>query len=180
MAKNIVIDITNGQGIKEIQNGDYNVTVESTGYNSESLSPKTVSIVDGQEIYEFTLSASGSLTFHVTEDGTQSGTSVEGAVFYRCDSTGITYGNPITTDSSGIATLPNLPYATESSPIIYYKQVETEETHNFDDTIKSITLTQESTTLEVQNAKASEKTITLKDENYEGLYVERAQITLSN
>lgn len=180
MAKNIIVNINNGYGTKEIPNGEYSVTAEATGYDNQTLTPSSVTITDETETYEFKLSATGNLIMHVTEEGTQDGTPVVGATFYRCDSTGTTYGEAITTDSQGIATLPNLPYAQTNAPTVYYKQTTTDDSHNFDETLKSITLTEITTTIQIQNAKAITKTILLSDTNYDGLKIETAQMTISN
>lgn len=179
MAKSYSVSITNGTGSEQIVNGTYNVTATSTGYDSNTIDPSSVVINSETNTYEFTISANGSLTLHVTEDGTSGGVAVVGATFYRCDSTGTTYGNSVTTDSTGNATLPSLPYSSSGAPTIYYKQVNSDSVHNFDSSVKNIVLTDQTTTVEVTNALADTKTFTLTDSNYEGLNIDAATININ-
>ena len=68
MAK--VITITNGTGTSNIINGNFNVTSNVNGYDNTSINPSSVNITEDTNTYQFTISASGTLTLHVTEDGT--------------------------------------------------------------------------------------------------------------
>ena len=101
MAK--VITITNGTGTSDIVNGSYNVTATVNGYDNASILPTSVDITEGTNTYAFTIGATGTLTLHVTEDGTSSGTPIIGATFVRTDATGNEYGSTITTNANGDA-----------------------------------------------------------------------------
>ncbi|MBE6160759.1 MAG: hypothetical protein E7158_00860 [Firmicutes bacterium] len=178
MAKTVTI--TNGSGTANLLNGTYTVTAESTGYDNISIDPSSVSIESGTDSYAFTISATGTLTIHVTEDGTSTGTPVIGATFIRTDSTGTEYGSLITTDSSGNAFFNNIPYAQTGAPVIYYKQTASDGNHEFDATVKNTTLTEQTSTIEVQNALGALRTITLTDANYSNLPIDSATLTLTN
>ncbi len=177
MAKQIQIPITNGNGSKEIANNTYTVTAEVVGYDVDTIAPSEVTVEEGTESYAFTIAATGTLTLHVTDDGTDIGVPVEGATFYRCDVEGNTYGEIITTDADGNAVFANVPYAGENAPTIYYKQVDSDGEHDFDDTLQTTTLTEETQTVEVENAASETRQITLTDANYEGLPIEDGTIT---
>ena len=59
------------------------------GYDSSTLTPNSVNVVDGTNIYAFTISATGTLTLHVTDTGDPgTGVDIVGAKFIRTDSTG--------------------------------------------------------------------------------------------
>ena len=81
MASPYNITITSGTGEEDVLNGSYKVGADVTGYENSSIEPTSVSVVAGTNSYSFTIAASGSLTLHVTEDGTSSGTPVVGATF---------------------------------------------------------------------------------------------------
>lgn len=179
MAKQYQINITNGTGTENVFNDTYSVTANVNGYNNDSISPDEVTVVDGTNEYAFTISATGTLTLHVTDDGTESGNPIIGATFYRTDSTGTTYGSAFTTDSNGDATITNVPFATTTPPTIYYKQTTSDETHTFDATIKSTTLTESTKTIQISNPLPPSRAFTLKDANYEGLNIETGTINLN-
>lgn len=63
------IPITNGKGSIELVTGTYNATAVASGYDASTLSPKSVTIIDGTDTYAFTISATGILTLHVTDTG---------------------------------------------------------------------------------------------------------------
>ena len=167
MAK--LITITNGTGTSNIINGNFNVTSNVNGYDNTSINPSSVSITEDTNTYQFTISASGTLTLHVTEDGTASGVPVVGASFIRTDSSGNTYGNFITTDSNGDAIFSNMPYAETDAPTIYFKQTASDGEHEFNDQVQSTTMSQSTSTLEIENTLGALRTITLTDANYENL-----------
>lgn len=173
------INITNGEGTENILNGDYTVTASSNGYDESTIDPASITVVEGTNEYSFTIGATGTLTLHVTEDGTSTGTAVVGAKFIRCDSEGNTYGTEITTDSTGNAVFNNVPFATTDAPLVYYKQTASDGAHEFDDTLKNTTLTTSTSTLEIENSIAALRTIKLTDENYEGLGIASATISLN-
>lgn len=176
MAK--IITITDGTGTSDVINGSYTVTADVTGYDNTSINPDTVNIVEGTNNYAFTISATGTLTLHVTEEGTSTGTPVVGATFIRTDSTGTEYGTPITTDTNGDAIFNNIPFGT-GALAVYYKQTASDGNHEFDNTIQSTTLTTSTETLEIQNPLGAVRTLTFTDANYENLPIESGTITLS-
>lgn len=57
--------------------------------------------------------------------------------------TGTIVGKEITTNDDGNAVFENVSYAQTGSNTIYYKQISGDGGHTFDDTVKSITMTQE-------------------------------------
>ena len=177
MAK--IINITNGTGSSDILNGTYTVTSDVNGYDNLSINPSDVTIESGVNSYSFTISANGTLTLHVTEDGTSSGTPIVGATFYRTDSAGTEYGNVITTDSNGDAIFNNVPFSESNAPTIYYKQTASDGNHEFIDTVQSTTLTTSTSTIQIQNALGELRTITLTDANYNDLPIESGTITLN-
>lgn len=179
MAKQYTININNGTGTEKISNGVYNATATSNGYDASTLDPKSITVNAETNTFDFKIGATGTLTLHITETGEASGTPIVGATFVRCDSTGNTYGNPITTNEQGNAVFNNVPFDANNAPAIYYKQTQSDSTHDFDNTLKNTTLTESTKTVEVQNPAAATKTVNLTDANYSGLKIESAQITLS-
>lgn len=178
MAK--VITITNGTGTGELINDTYAVTAEVTGYNNTSIDPSTLNVVEGTNDYAFTIAATGTLTLHVTEDGTSTGTPIVGATFVRTDSQGTEYGNTITTDDTGNAVFNNVPFAETGAPLIYFKQTASDGDHEFDATVQNTTMTTSEETLEIQNTPGATRTITLMDANYQNLPIDSGTITLTN
>ena len=175
-----IITITNGVGTGELINGTYDVSAASTGYDNTSILPTSLSVTEGVNSYDLTIAANGTLTLHVTEDGTSGGTPIVGATFVRTDSAGTTYGSPITTDSNGDAIFANVPYAASDAPVIYYQQTASDGDHEFDDTVKNITMTTDTQTIQVMNEPGEVRTINLTDANYANLPIGSATITLSN
>ena len=178
MAK--VVTITNGTGTTNLINGSYTVTSDIVGYDNSTINPSNVVVDEATNSYAFTVSATGTLTLHVTEDGTSTGTPVVGATFVRTDSAGTEYGNTITTDQNGDAIFNNVPYAQTGAPTIYYKQTASDGDHEFDNTIKSIILTEQTSTQEIQNTLGALRTMLLTDTNYENLPVDSGTITFTN
>lgn len=69
--------------------GTYNATAVVGGYDSSTLTPNSVNVVEGTNTYAFTISATGTLTLHVTDTGDPvTGVDIVGAKFIRTDSTG--------------------------------------------------------------------------------------------
>ena len=178
MAK--TVNITNGTGTSELINATYTVEANVTGYENSSINPNSVSVVEGTNSYAFTISASGTLTLHVTDDGTVSGNPIVGATFYRTDSTGTEYGSLITTDTNGDAVFNNVPFDATNAPMIYYKQTSSDGNHEFDNTVKNTTLTTNTATIEIQNPPGATRTITLTDANYNNLPIDSGSLTLTN
>ena len=175
MAK--IITITDGVGTDTIANGTYGALANVEGYNNESLNPSSLTVTSGTNEYAFTIAATGTLTIHVTEDGTSTGTPVVGATFFRTDATGTTYGDSVVTDTNGDATLDNVPYGT-NAPTIYYKQTASDGSHEFSTDVLNITMTTQTETVEITNALAATRTISLTDANYQNLPIS-GTITLS-
>ena len=178
MAK--IVNITNGEGTSELINDTYTVTAEVNGYDNTSIDPSSVDIVAGTNSYAFTVGATGTLTIHVSEDGTATGTPIVGATFERCDSAGTEYGTAVTTDASGDAVFNNVPFAIQNAPLVYYKQTASDGDHEFVSTVQSTTLTSSTATLEIENTPGAQRTITLTDANYANLPIDSATLTMTN
>ncbi len=179
MGNELNVTITNGTGTANVANGNYNVTATVDGYDNTTISPSTQTITEGDNDYAFTIAATGTLTLHVTAEGTEAGTNVVGATFIRADASGNTYGPTITSDASGNAVFENVPFsATGTPPTIYYLQTGTSSGNEYDATLKNTTLTAQTGTIQVANPAAAERTITLTDANYANLPVENGTITL--
>jgi len=177
MAK--IITITNGTGSSDVINGTYDVEANITGYESSSILPNEVDIEAGTNSYAFTISATGTLTLHVTDTGTTEGTPIVGATFVRTDSNGTEYGTSITSDSNGDAVFNNVPFDATNAPTIYYKQTASDGDHEFDNTVQSTTMTTSTSTIEVENPVGATRTFTLTDANYANLPIESGTLTLS-
>ena len=174
-----IIDINNGTGTGELINDTYSVTASVTGYDNTSISPSSVSIVEGTNSYAFTISATGTLTLHVTDDGTTTGTPIVGATFIRTDSSGNEYGTAITTDTNGDAVFNNVPFDATSAPTIYFKQTSSDGDHEFSSAVQNTTMTTSTSTLEIENTPGATRTITLTDANYTNLPI-TGSLTLTN
>ena len=178
MAK--IVTITNGSGTSDLINGSYTVEASVVGYDNTSIDPSSITIASGTNNYAFTIASTGTLTLHVTEDCTSTGTPIVGATFIRTDSTGTTYGTEITTDSNGDAVFNNVPFAASGAPIVYFMQTASDGDHEFDNTVQNTTLTTSTETLEIQNQPGATRTITLTDSNYENLPIESGTLTFTN
>ena len=193
MAKPYTINIVDGSGQEQVVNGSYTVSSNVVGYDNTSITPTSLTVDGTTTTYNFTIAANGTLTLHVTEDGTVSGTPVVGATFNRTDSAGDNiyltfvgtdsegnvYGSLITTDSNGDAVFNNVPFSETGAPIVYYKQISSDGNHNFDNTVKNTTLTTSTATIQIENQLPALQTFNLTDENYDGLTIATGTITLS-
>lgn len=177
MAK--IITITNGTGEAEVINGTYTVTADVTAYDNTSIDPSSITVDQATNSYAFTISATGTLTLHVTDTGISTGTPIVGATFIRTDSSGNEYGTAITTDNNGDAVFNNVPYATTGAPTIYFKQTASDGDHEFSTEIQTTTLTTQAATVEIQNAPGAVRTFSLTDANYTNLPVSTGTITLT-
>ena len=178
MAKNIIIN--NGTGTGNLINDTYTVSADVTGYDNTSILPTSIDVVAETNSYAFTIASTGTLTLHVTEDGTSTGTPVVGATFIRTDSSGTEYGNIITTDTNGDAIFNNVPFAATGAPTIYYKQTASDGDHEFDNTVASTIMTTSTETIEIENPLGALRTITLTDANYTNLPIDSGTLTLTN
>lgn len=178
MAK--IVNITNGTGTAELINDTYTVEASVTGYDNSSIDPSSVVIQEGTNNYSFTIAAIGTLTLHVTDDGTSSGNPIVGATFIRTDSSGNEYGSLITSDTNGDAVFNNVPFAATGAPTIYFKQTASDGDHEFVTTVQNTTMTTSTETLQIENPVGATRTITLLDENYQNLPIESGSLTLSN
>ena len=175
------IPITNGKGSIELVNGTYNATALVGGYDASTLDPKNVTIIEGTNDYAFTISAKGTLTLHVTDTGDPvSGVQIIGAKFIRTDSTGTIVGKEITTNEDGNAVFNNVPFAESGSTAIYYKQISSDGGHTFDDTIKSIVMTESSETVQITNPTAPVRNFTLMDASFPNIPIIDGQIILED
>ena len=179
MSKPYTITIAKGTGKESILNDTYSVTAAVAGYDATTIDPATITVNTETNEFDFHISATGKLTFHVSEDGTAEGTAVVGAEFQRCDSEGNLFGDPVTSDDSGQVLFEHLPHAEADGPMIHFKQLKSDESHDFDATIIDAQLTQEENTMEVKNLPAVENTFTLKDINYGNIPIDSGTITLS-
>ncbi len=175
-----IITITNGTGTGELINGEYSVTANVPGYDNTSISPSSINATSDTNSFEFTISATGTLTLHVTEEGTAQGTPIVGATFVRTDSEGTEYGEAITTDSNGDAVFNCVPFAPTEAPTIYFKQTASDGEHEFDNTVQNTTMSTKTLTLQIQNVVGATRTITLSEANYANLPIQNGTITLSN
>ena len=178
MAK--IVTITNGTGQTELINDTYTVTAEVTGYDNSTINPSSITVDEATNTYAFTISATGTLTLHVTDTGTTAGTPIVGATFIRTDSTGTEYGNVITTDTEGNAVFNNVPFAETGAPLIYYKQTASDGDHEFDSTVQSTSLATQTQTIEIINTPGATRTINLTDANYDNLPIDSGSLTLTN
>ena len=176
MAK--IITITNGTGNADVVNGSYSVTADVTGYDNTSILPANVDITQGTNTYAFTIGATGTLTLHVSEDGTSSGTPIIGATFVRTDASGTEYGSVVTTDASGNAVFNNVPFDATNAPVIYFKQTASDGDHEFNNAVQNTSMTTSTATLEITNQPGAQRTVNLTDANYSGLPID-GQITLN-
>lgn len=175
------INITNGKGSIELVNGNYNATAVVGGYDSSTLTPASVNVVDGVDTYAFTISATGTLTLHVTDTGDpDTGVDIVGAKFIRTDSTGAVVGTEAVTNQDGNAVFNNVPFAATGSNPIYYKQIAGDGGHTFDDGVKSITMTVENQTVEITNPQAPLRNFTLMDASYPNIPIMDGQIILQD
>ncbi len=173
------IPITNGKGSIELVTGTYNATAVVGGYDSSTLNPQSITIVDGKETYAFTISAKGTLTLHVTDTGeATTGIQIVGAKFIRTDSTGSVVGKEITTNSDGDAVFENVPFAASGSNAIYYKQISSDGAHTFDDGVKSIVMINEMQTIQVTNPEAPVRNFTLMDASFPNIPIIDGEIKL--
>lgn len=171
------ITITNGTGSAQVKQGTYNVSADVNGYENSSINPTSVSIDSQTSAYNFTIEATGTLTLHVTEDGTDTGTPIVGATFYRTDQAGTTYGSIITTDSNGDAIFNNVPFDTNGFTL-YYKQTASDGSHDFSDLVQNTSLTESTTTIQITNAPYQTYTFNLTDANYSNMPIESGTITI--
>ena len=178
MAK--IIDITNGVGTGELINDTYSVTASVTGYENTTIDPSSVSIVEGTNSYAFTIAATGTLTLHVTDNGTTSGNPIVGATFIRTDVNGNEYGSLVTSDDNGDAVFANVPYDSTNAPIIYFKQTASDGDHEFSDSVQNTTLTSSTDTIQIENPVGATRTISLMDANYTNLPIDSGSLTLTN
>ncbi len=178
MAQHIV-PITNGKGSKEIVDGLYNVLAEVEGYDNTSINPKQLNITTGTNTYNLTISANGTLTLHVTDDGTDIGVPIEGATFYRCDASGNRYGAMIETNVDGDAVFPFVPHGGTTPPTIYFIQTGSDGSHTFDDSVQQTTMNNPTATVQIENPEADTRNFNITDANYANLPVGDGQLTLT-
>ena len=179
MAGPYSITITNGSGQKNIMNGSYDVTASVNGYVNTTINPNTATVIEGTNTYSYQISADGTLTLHVTVEGTSGGTAIVGAKFRRCNLAGDTdYGSEITTDASGNADFGYVPYGT-GAQTIYYRQTASDGEHSFSTAVRNITLTNQTESAQISNPLPAQRTINLTDAHYSGLPIDSGTITFT-
>lgn len=177
MAKHIV-PITNGQGSLGLTNATYTITSDTNGYDNASITPAEQEISEGVNEYAFTIAGAGTLTLHVSDDGTEAGVPIVGAKFARCDAESNTYGDEIVSDDDGNAVFNLVPFAAENAPNIYYKQTLSDGQHEFDSALQTATLAGETLLVEITNTEAVSRSFTFTDANYANLPIADGNIEL--
>ncbi len=170
------VTIENGIGKVKIVNGKYNVVSNIPGYDNDSLSPKSVEIVDNIETYVFTVSASGTLKIHVTDNVNN----ISNAKFIRCDEQGNSLGIEVETNTEGYATFNNVPFNEEKSLKVYFKQITSDGKHTFSEEIKEIELKKNEEIIEIINPEAPLKKFTISDTNYASVSLTDGDLTLED
>ena len=178
MAQQHIVPITNGKGSKEIIDGNYSVSANVLGYNNSSINPKQLNITAGLNSYNLTIAADGTLTLHLTDDGTDIGIPIVGATFYRCDSNGTHYGDMIETDDDGNAIFNFVPHDATNPITVYFVQTSSDGSHTFDSSVQQTTLNGPTKTLEIENPDADLRNFNLTDANYANLPIADGTITL--
>lgn len=176
MGRRHTVNIKDGTGKIKIVNGTYKVSASAAGYDSDSLNPQSIFIVEGTNEYTFNITASGTLTLHVTETGESSGVQVVGAKFIRTDINGTTIGKDVTTNSDGDAIFQNVPFSSNQAAEIYIKQLSSDGAHTFEETVRTIKMSNDAETIQITNPQAAERTISLVDTNYVNIPVKDGQI----
>ena len=178
MGRRHTISIADGEGKIEIVDGTYKATGVAAGYDTDTFSPENVTIVSGTNEYVFTISASGTLTLHVTDTGEEQGVQVVGAKFVRTDSTGTVVGPEAVTNASGDAIFNNVPFSNEGKTLVYFKQIISDGAHTFDSELKSIGLKIDAETHQIKNPPAPERKISLVDANFASIPIKEGQVIL--
>lgn len=165
---NYNVQITNGQGSKTMNIGNYDVTVVANGYQATSLSPTTYEATSPSGSGAFTVSADGVLTLIFNETGEQGGTAITSGSVVMTDQTGtIEYGPQVSINAVGVATFGNLPYNLDTPYLLYFKQLSSDENHLPYDGVFAVGMGSEAQTEYIQNLpKNAEQTFTLTDEHY--------------
>ncbi len=162
---NYNVIITNGTGSQTMQKGNYTVTATAEGYDVSTLTPQTFTATDAEGTQNFTLTANGTLTFNVNETGAAGGTPVTSGTIIMTDATGtVEYGQAVTINATGEAVFNNVPYGTNIN--LYFKQLTTDDTHNINEGIIQVAMTQQNQVEYIQNTLAALQTFNLSDSTY--------------
>ena len=102
-----------------------------------------------------------------------------GAKFVRCDNVGNQYGTEIITDDQGNAVFNNFPYSATNTQVIYFKQLESDGEHTFDDALQSTELETSTKKVEIENPNTNTRNFNLTDVNYSGLPISDGNIILT-
>lgn len=173
------VNIVNGVATVDLPAGSYTVSaVTVNGYKLDTLNPTSLTVTAAAAT-DFEIAADGTLTVHVTEDGTSGGTVVAGSKFQRCDKNGNTVGTEQTTDLSGNVSFSNTPYGDLTSKI-YLKNTQAAIGHVLLDDILEFIPTTQTQTCELAEPLVYTQTINLTDENYVGLNIENATIKIED
>ena len=73
----------------------------------------------------------------------------------------------------------NVPYSATNPPVIYFKQLESDGEHTFDDALQSTELETTTKTVEIENPDANTRNFNLTDANYSGLPISDGNIILT-
>lgn len=166
---NYSIDIINGSGSKNIQKGNYAVSVNAKGYfDPTTLDPQIYICAAGSTGEAFTVEGAGTLIFNVNETGAAGGTPVTAGSIVMTDSTGdIEYGAPVAIGTDGNAIFEKVPHGTVDDPFtLYFKQLTTDDAHDIYEGVITVNMTADTQTEYVKNEPAALQTFTLKDATY--------------
>lgn len=181
MSKKHIVQITNGKGSKEMVNGNYTVTSSIIGYDNSTINPNIQEITEGVDNYSFTVAATGTLTLHVSDDGTEIGIPIVGATFYRCDADGNQYGDAIISNDDGNVIFNNVPFDVDGNPLtIFFKQTASDGDHTFNIELQNTTMNQDTKTIEIANPEAPLRKFNLTDANYIDLPIADGSIMLTS
>ena len=180
MARQHIVPITNGKGSKELANLAYTITSSTLGYDDTTITPAEQEVSEGVDNYDFTIAATGTLTIHVSDDGTDIGIPIVGATFSRCDAEGTTYGDPITSTEEGNVIFTAVPFsADEKAPVIYFKQTSSDGEHTYNAELQNTTLAEETKIIELANEAAVTRNFNFTDATYSGLPIADGQVILN-
>jgi hypothetical protein len=180
---NYDVTITNGSGSQVMKNGTYTVSATSaTGYDLTSLSPTTFTVSSSSSgSGAFTLTANGTLTLTFNETGASGGTAVTSGTVEMTNSDGsVVYSSVEDISATGSAVFENVPYGSSSQPyVLYFKQLTTDDTHNIEENIITVSMDSQTKEVYVQNTTATTQQISLTNSVYPNLEVSSAQLTFT-
>lgn len=173
------VNIVNGEASVDLPVGSYTVSaITANGYDLTSFTPTSMTVTAVAADFDFTVAADGTLTVHVTEDGTAIGTAVAGSTFMRCDKDGTTIASSDqTTDASGNISFNNTPYGDPTSKI-YLKNTVAGSGHALLQGALEFTASAQTQTCQLAEPKVYTQSLDLTDTNFTGLNIESATIKI--